>query len=227
MLELSFKSSFKGLAPDIPSRPLFAMHSLNPCHYPGPGFKIIQVCNPEPFIRPARVDDPILDNWHDFVTFWPPLKKSLLPGYYGIWDYMGFWLYQTHKHGSQKLFIGDFLQVALRLGKNYIQKIEDFMRGFISEYGSSHGGMFLCGDFRDKLERALKFKARVVFGWQEKSSSEEDSNSEEEKDKEKSEQPYILDLFTIQILLDLDLKPIDYATIQRCIEDPSYFMMSL
>lgn len=53
MLELTLKSTFQGLNKEIPLRPIFALHSLNPCHYAGHGNKIIQLCNNSKFI-PSR-----------------------------------------------------------------------------------------------------------------------------------------------------------------------------
>lgn len=137
-------------------------------------------------------------NYEEFVKFWRPLHHSSHP------TYLGYWLYQLHKHGAYKLFQGDFLQVALQLGKAYILELEKFM----AEYGYSKGGMFVCKDFQDNLDKALKFRARAVFGWE-----------------ENKEQPYILDLIKIEILLDLQRSPIDYDTTQECIKHPSFFMM--
>ncbi|KAK1384998.1 hypothetical protein POM88_022733 [Heracleum sosnowskyi] len=103
MLELTFKSSFEEMDPEITSRPIFAIHSLNPCYYVGPGSKIVQKCETTKFDRPPKADDPLLDNYEDFVKFWPPLQDSSIP------DYMGYWLYQLYKHGTHKQFPGDFL----------------------------------------------------------------------------------------------------------------------
>lgn len=111
---------------------------------------------------------------------------------------MEYWLYQLHKHGAYKLFPGDFLQVAVHLGKAYIMELENFMR--TSRYG--RGGMFVCKEFQEYLNRALNFKARAIFGWTE------------------DHQPYILKLLRIEILLDLELNPTDYIKEQESIEHP-------
>lgn len=51
------------------------------------------------------------------------------------------------------------------------------------------GECLFVKDFQDNLEKALNFRARAVFGW------------------EGTEQPYILDLIKIEILLNLSLTP--------------------
>lgn len=54
MMDITLKSSFKGINQNIPQRPIFSIHSLNPAHFEKRGETVVQICNETEAQYPKR-----------------------------------------------------------------------------------------------------------------------------------------------------------------------------